>query len=242
MRGTWLPTSIENDAPRSSAQCATCGQLSSGRPSSAQMMRAAYGSANSLMNSTVPRGANASISSSPRAWNCGRIAAIVLLRKAGISSRRIRAWSSPSSDSSVSCHQSEKRPEWIPFCAGHRALPCRNLRSRSSADTSAWRSTAQPQLVSTYQLSSRAAWTTGEVTSKAGSARSKRVMCRPAPCARAVPRRARPRCRRARSPVARRNRSPARCPSAPRGTPRGRRSPPTAARSRHRCPTTLART
>ena len=137
------------------------------------MMRAAYGSANSLMNSTDPRSANPSISSSASAWKRGRIAAIVLLRKAGISSRRIRAWSSPSRLSSVSCHQSEKRPEWMPFCAGQRALPCRNRRSRSSALTSACRSTAQPQLVSTYQSCSRAACTVGEVTSKVGSARSK---------------------------------------------------------------------
>ena len=101
------------------------------------MIRAAYGSANSLTNSTDPRPAKPSMSSLASAWNRGRIAAMVLLRNAGISSRRIRAWSSPSRLSSVSCHQSEKSPEWMPFCAGQRALPWRNRRSRRRALTSA---------------------------------------------------------------------------------------------------------
>ena len=101
------------------------------------MIRAAYGSANSCTNSTRPRAANPSISSLAIAWKVGRISAMTRFLNAGTISRRIRAWSSPSRLSSVSCHQSENSPEWIPFCAGHRALPWRNRRSRSSALASA---------------------------------------------------------------------------------------------------------
>ena len=164
------------------------------------MIRAAYGSANSCTNSTRPRGANASISSLAIAWKVGRISAMTRFLNAGTISFRIRAWSSPSSDSSVSCHQSENRPEWMPFCAGQRALPCRNRRSRSSALTSAYRSTAQPHVVSTYQSSSRASCTSSDVTSKPGSPRSKadswRVShvpartirtCSPSSCSSSVP-------------------------------------------------------
>ena len=81
---------------------------------------------------------------------------MVFERNAGTSNRRMRAWSSPSRLSSVSRHQSENSPEWMPFCSGHRALPWRNRRSLSKALASAWRSTAHPHGVSTYQLSSRA--------------------------------------------------------------------------------------
>ena len=77
------------------------------------------------------------MSSFASAWKRGCMAAIVLLRKAGISSRRIRLWSSPSRLSSVSCHQSLNIPEWMPFWAGQRALPWRNRRSLSSALASA---------------------------------------------------------------------------------------------------------
>ncbi len=135
-------------------------------------MRDAYGSANSEISSTSPRGANASTSSSASAWNRGRIASIARLRKAGPSSRRSRRWSSPSRLSSVSPHQVANGPEWTPFCAGHRALPCWNRRSLSTATACSYRSTAQPQGVWTYQDSSRARCTTSEVTSNAGSDRS----------------------------------------------------------------------
>ena len=108
------------------------------------MIRAAYGSANSPMNSTRPRSANPSTSSSASPWKRGTIASIACLRNAGESSRRSRAWSSPSRLSRVSFHQPTNGPECRPFCSGHRALPCRNRRSRSSALASAYRSTAQP--------------------------------------------------------------------------------------------------
>ena len=107
-------------------------------------MRAAYGSANSAMNSTCPRGAKSSTSSLASAWNWGRMAAIVRLRNAGMSRRRMREWSSPSSESSVSFHQPWKRPEWMPFWSGQRALPCRKRRSLSSAEPCSWSRTAWP--------------------------------------------------------------------------------------------------
>ena len=107
------------------------------------------------------RPAPGSAAASPRSSCCGRPAS------AAAGSGRGRR---PRATSSVSCHQSENSPEWMPFCAGQRALPCRNRRSRSSALTSACRSTAQPQLVSTYQLSSRAACTArrGDVEGRVG--------------------------------------------------------------------------
>ena len=98
------------------------------------MIRAAYGSANSEMNSTEPLGAKPSTSSCASAVNRGVIAAIALLRNAGTSSRRVRAWSSPSRLSSVSCHQAENGPCGTPFCSGQRALPWRKRRSRSTAE------------------------------------------------------------------------------------------------------------
>ena len=172
MRGTCAATSVEKEAPRSSAQCATCGQWSSSNPRRRQITRAAYGSASSLTSSTRPRPAKPSTSSSASAVNEGRIASIERLRKAGSSSRRTRWWSSPSRLSSVSAHQSWKRPEWMPFCSGHRALPCTKRRSRSSAAPCWWRSTAAPYGVRAHHERSRAACTCSPLVSKPGSARS----------------------------------------------------------------------
>ena len=115
------------------------------------------------------------------AWKVGRISAITLFLNAGTISRRIRAWSSPSRLSSVSCHQSEKSPEWMPFWAGQRALPWRNRRSRSSALTSAYRSTAQPQSSRRTSPPRAPRAPPREVTSKAGSPRSKRGRARAKP-------------------------------------------------------------
>ncbi len=85
----------------------------------------------------------------------------------------------------------------MPFCAGQRALPCRNRRSRSSALTSAYRSTAQPHVVSTYQSSSRASCTSSDVTSKRGVAEVEAAWrhvpartirtCSPSSCSSSVP-------------------------------------------------------
>ena len=243
MRGTCAPTSIENDAPRSSAQCAIWRQCSSGRPSRAQMMRAAYGSANSATNSTDPRSEKPSTSSWASAPKRGRIASIARLRNAGTISRRIRAWSSPSRLSRVSAHQVEKRPAWMPFCAGQRALPWRNRRSRSSADDLgvAQHGPAPVGLDVPVRLAGGVHRGRRGVEGRVGEVEAP-LTCRPAPSGRRGPRRARPRCRRGGSPGARRTARRGRWRPAPTRTPRGRPPPPRTGRSPGPCPSREPRT
>ncbi len=130
--------------PTAADSAAIVGHSCSAMPSRIAMTRAAYGSANSAMNSHLPGSANPSASSPASARNRGRSGSTNRREKAGFSRRRSRWWASPSMLRTQLAHQSANGPEVMPWWAGHSLLPCRRSGCRISRATWSYRSTARP--------------------------------------------------------------------------------------------------
>ena len=199
---------------------ATCGQWSCGSPRSRQMIRAAYGSANSCDELDPP--ARARTRRSARWRSPGRSAASrrsTRFLNAGTISRRIRAWSSPSRLKQRLLPPVREQPG-VDAVLGRPAgvalpeppVPQQRAHLGVPQHRPAPRGLDVPVLLAGLVHLLRRDVEAG-VAEVPVPIRGARVTCRPAPSGRAAPRRARPRCRRAGTPAARRTRSRARCPA-----------------------------